>query len=41
MKLKLILLIIILAISGVGIAIYAVFFISPYLSPSQNGPEIN
>ena len=41
MKLRSILLIIILAISGVGIAIYAGFFVFPYLNGGQDGPNIN
>ncbi len=41
MKLKSILLIIILAISVVGIAFYVEVFILPYLNSGQAGPNIN
>ena len=41
MKLRSILLIIILTISGVGIAIYVGVFVFPYLNPGQDGPNIN
>jgi hypothetical protein len=41
MKLRSILLIIILVISGVGIAIYVDVFILPYLNSGQDGPNIN
>lgn len=41
MKLRSLLLIIIFTISGLGIAIYAGFFLFPYLIPIQDGPNIN
>ncbi|MHA2128109.1 MAG: hypothetical protein ACW99E_22660 [Promethearchaeota archaeon] len=41
MKLRSILLITILAISGLGLAIYAGFFIFPSLNQEQDGPNIN